>query len=473
MGFVYHYTSPEGVLGILKNRTLWFTDCEFMNDPAELKYCHDLYNRAWVEVCRERGMSEAQIGREITKHANPYMCESIASEAVGAYVPARYYVLSTCLNGDDPAMWANYANKEGKAGYSLEFDRDKLIQTLEELVSESSKFGIYVEVLYDSVCYNEEEQFEDIKSAIRKYLHELDGALSSSSNELDCVIDSETVRSRHWSRFEDYAPFIKRPELAFEREYRFVLKMAQIDQPSSEHDSLDGGQVLDNEECERTSGSPIALKFREGLAGESIPYLEVKLGEAMADVLSATRRQSRAEERSANEAKEDKEKKEDKGNIESEKHRIIDMGDVISMLCAAWCIFCVAWQFIDFGLLDGVQKITGTFEIEWWIVWLGAFANASAWLIGAALCLWLKREKRLVWTSGVRVVASISIVCVVRLFVGGLAVLLALYLAREGTWKDAYPVVCWTVVCFGWIAFKWIALSALLAFLPDDRQSAG
>ena len=143
MGLVYHYTSPEGALGILKNRTLWFTDCEFMNDPAELKYCHDLYNRAWVEVCRERGMSEAQIGREITKHANPYMCESIASEAVGAYVPARYYVLSTCLNGNDPAMWANYANKEGKVGYSLEFDRDKLIQMLEELVSESSKFGIY------------------------------------------------------------------------------------------------------------------------------------------------------------------------------------------------------------------------------------------------------------------------------------------------------------------------------------------
>lgn len=468
MGFVYHYTSPEGVLGILKNRTLWFTDCEFMNDPAELKYCHDLYNRAWVEVCRERGMSEAQIGREITKHANPYMCESIASEAVGAYVPARYYVLSTCLNGDDPAMWANYANKEGKAGYSLEFDRDKLIQTLEALVSESSKFGIYAEVLYDSVCYNEEKQFEDIKSAIRKYLHELDGASTSSSNELDCVIGSEIAKSEHWSRFEDYAPFIKRSELSYEQEYRFVLKMAQIDQPSAEHDSLDGGQEFDNDECERTLGSPIALKFREGLAGESIPYLEVKLGEAMADVLSATRRQSRAEEKSGNEAKEGKEKKEVKENKESVKHRITDMGDVISMLCVAWCIFGVVWQFIDYGLLDGAQKIISSFEIEWWIVWLGAFANASAWLIGAALCLWLKREKRLVWTSGVRVVASISVVCVVRLFVVWLVQLFVLFVAREGSWKDAYPVFCWIAVCFGWIASI-----ALLGFLLDDHQGTG
>lgn len=469
MGFVYHYTSPEGVLGILKNRTLWFTDCEFMNDPAELKYCHDLYNRAWVEVCRERGMSEAQIGREITKHANPYMCESIASEAVGAYVPARYYVLSTCLNGDDPAMWANYANKEGKAGYSLEFDRDKLIQTLEELVSESSKFGIYAEVLYDSVCYNEEKQFEDIKSAIRKYLHELDGALSSSSNELDCVIGSEIAKSEHWSRFEDYAPFIKRSELSYEQEYRFVLKMAQIDQPSAEHDSLDGGQEFDNDECERTVGSPIALKFREGLAGESIPYLEVKLGEAMADVLSATRRQSRAEEKSGNEAKEGKEKKEVKENKESVKHRITDMGDAISMLCVALCIFGAVWNLIHFGPLGTAQEIINYFDIEELIVWVGVFAYASVCLIGAALCLWIKHEKRLTWTSGVRVLASIACVCVVAEGISRLDQLLVLFITEEGPWRAAYPMVCCIVIFFSWYAFLFIAS----IFLPDDRQGAG
>jgi len=32
---VYHYTSPEGVIGILKNREIFFTDSEYLNDYEE------------------------------------------------------------------------------------------------------------------------------------------------------------------------------------------------------------------------------------------------------------------------------------------------------------------------------------------------------------------------------------------------------------------------------------------------------
>ena len=293
--------------------------------------------------------------------------------------------------------------------------------------------------------------------------------MSSSSNELDCVIGSETVRRGHWGRFEDYAPFIKRPELAFEREYRFVLKMAQIDQPSTEHDSLDGGQELDNEECERTIDSPIVLKFREGLAGESIPYLEVKLGEAIADLLSATRRQSRAEEKSGNEAKEGKEKKEVKENKESVKHRITDMGDAISMLCVALCIFGAVWNLIHFGPLGTAQEIINYFDIEELIVWVGVFAYVSVCLFGAELCLLIKIVKRLTWSSGVRVLASIACVCVVAEGISLLDQLLVLFITEGGPWRAVYPMVCTLVVIFGWHAFLFITS----IFLPDDRQDAG
>ena len=30
----YHYTSPEGLMGILKNREIFFTDAEFLNDAS-------------------------------------------------------------------------------------------------------------------------------------------------------------------------------------------------------------------------------------------------------------------------------------------------------------------------------------------------------------------------------------------------------------------------------------------------------
>lgn len=34
-GEFYHYTSPNGLFGILKTRSLFFTDCQFLNDKNE------------------------------------------------------------------------------------------------------------------------------------------------------------------------------------------------------------------------------------------------------------------------------------------------------------------------------------------------------------------------------------------------------------------------------------------------------
>lgn len=296
MGLVYHYTSPQGALGILQNKTLWFTDCEFMNDPAELAYCYKLYDRAWVEACREFGVPEAKIEREITRFANPYECESIASEATGAYVPARYYALSTCLNGDDPAMWANYAIKGGKAGYALAFDGRSLARALERLASGAPEFGFYVEVLYGQVQYTKEKQLENIKSAIRVHLERLAEA-AGSTDELDRVLYSAMARVDHWYWFGDFAPFIKRPEFAYEQEYRYVLKMAQTDRLSASkaegysHLAADGERRKcssdSNRPCASKPESPVTLHFREGFAGAITPYLEVRLGEAWVDTLSA------------------------------------------------------------------------------------------------------------------------------------------------------------------------------------------
>lgn len=302
VGLVYHYTSPQGALGILQNKTLWFTDCEFMNDPSELKYCYELYDRAWIEVSREFKVPEAKIEHEITRFANPYECRAEIGDVIGVDIPARYYSLSTCSNGDEAAMWANYACKDGKAGYSLAFDKDSLVQALERGCFEASKFGICAEVICDSVCYDEKAQIDDIKAAIRKYLIRLGETRAAGPDELDRIIASEIAWVDHWGWFGDVAPFIKNPKFAYEKEYRFVLKMAQIDQLTAvkaaicPHGVTEGDRkkcLLDSERfCGCRPESPIALHFHEGIAGAITPYLEIKLGEAWKDLLSAVRGQS-------------------------------------------------------------------------------------------------------------------------------------------------------------------------------------
>ena len=38
---IVHYTSPEGLKGIIENRTLRFTDSEYLNDKSEGKLIYD------------------------------------------------------------------------------------------------------------------------------------------------------------------------------------------------------------------------------------------------------------------------------------------------------------------------------------------------------------------------------------------------------------------------------------------------
>ena len=41
-GFIYHYTSSEGLLGILRDKTLWFTDTMALNDSSEGNYIWEI-----------------------------------------------------------------------------------------------------------------------------------------------------------------------------------------------------------------------------------------------------------------------------------------------------------------------------------------------------------------------------------------------------------------------------------------------
>ncbi len=287
MGFVFHYTSPEAAMNILLQRALWFTDSAYLNDSEELAYCYELYNRAWVDICREQGMPEEHIDHAITGLASPHECVSFASEVVGTHVIARCYVFCTCLNGDSPVMWADYTGDDEATGCVLVFDRDMLHRALQAITDESSRRGLCAEVLHGSVLYEECEQLELIKASIKKHLGELNKASAAANNDLDRIMNTEIARSLHWSWLEACAPFIKRPKYAGEQEYRFVLKVAQAELPQGLINLYQ--ERVDNEwiASENDTGSSqrgrssLSMKTRKGTTEEAIPYCEVRLGKAM------------------------------------------------------------------------------------------------------------------------------------------------------------------------------------------------
>ena len=272
MGLVYHYTSPEAALSILRNKVLWFSDCEFMNDPGEIAYCYRLYDEAWAEVCLEAGIPEEQVNRKITSWVNPYECESPISEELTFSVPARYYSFSTCAEADNLAMWSCYACRNGETGYALGFDADLLTQELQDLASSFLESEVYFDSRSGWVCYAENDQGEQIKRLILNHLVERGVICERRSSLLDRVIAGEVARGDHWEQISALAPFIKRPEFSYEREYRFVIRLCQLP-----IDGLEG--------CGDDSKVEVRQGWRLSSSGTLVPYYELSLGRAFSDVL--------------------------------------------------------------------------------------------------------------------------------------------------------------------------------------------
>lgn len=61
---VYHYTSPDGILCILNNKTLDLQIASILMTKASL-YIHGPFEKAWKKISKERGDSDDNIKQVI------------------------------------------------------------------------------------------------------------------------------------------------------------------------------------------------------------------------------------------------------------------------------------------------------------------------------------------------------------------------------------------------------------------------
>jgi hypothetical protein len=80
---LYHYTNAEGLYGILRTRTIWATEFDFLNDRSEFSYAFD--------ILKER--LAAQAGIKASAQLIPFLDE-------WRNMTAAHYVASFCEDGD-------------------------------------------------------------------------------------------------------------------------------------------------------------------------------------------------------------------------------------------------------------------------------------------------------------------------------------------------------------------------------------
>lgn len=107
--YAWHYTSAQGLYGILNDKCFHVTNALFLNDPTEIEYSKNLLLQA------------------IKKYYEHPQYNEIADLILNMHIRSKiweHYVLSLSLNDDSLPMWQYY----GKNGYALKLDIDKLFK---------------------------------------------------------------------------------------------------------------------------------------------------------------------------------------------------------------------------------------------------------------------------------------------------------------------------------------------------------
>lgn len=254
---VYHYTSPDGIFNILRDKTLWFTDCQYLNDLGEFIYLKEPFKEAYEKITKERSKkSENMFDFIESLFSSPF--EDMGIKAIDNQLDTskktirfkyhRYYVLCTSINSDTSSMWNYYVKNGVFRGYNLGIDRD----FIKELFSHLCYRNKQIDFIEEKVVYNKNKQIEMIYNKLNELFNQYDDREKLIKGDWEHhELNIDTFKGELFDYVSELKLFFKTPALSSEEEYRFILKV---------DNDFEGDEDL-------------SLKFRVGESGIITPYI--------------------------------------------------------------------------------------------------------------------------------------------------------------------------------------------------------
>lgn len=168
-GTLYHYTTAEGLIGILQSNKIWATSAMFMNDINEINYGTKLVKNMLYEL---KNTTSSSTQEYLISHLyEKYDPEQIVEKNLDTYV--------ACFSEkkDKLSQWKGFSNQG--VGYAIGFDP-------KQLLFQNRPFP-YVFISIKKVIYAEAQQQQIIKTEIKKYLNE------SISAGIDILRDKDSL----------------------------------------------------------------------------------------------------------------------------------------------------------------------------------------------------------------------------------------------------------------------------------------
>lgn len=247
---IYHYTSANALMNIIKTNEFWVTDAQYLNDYTEIVYIKEVIKEACNEIMHIEEKGELLY--------NKIMDSYISLEEM-----SPQYILSFSTNKDSITLWSEFSDFYG---YNIEFN----ISDLRRKIFLDSKFYNYY-VQEGQVIYNKQEQINIVKNEIldlwyiKKDEKEIDSTIEIiKKHNSDSIITKERLippmplekifdkeNENELKEYEPhfgamamvlyiYSPFLKRSCFKDEYEYRFIFSPKLCIEEEKKHPMYNG-----------------------------------------------------------------------------------------------------------------------------------------------------------------------------------------------------------------------------------------
>lgn len=268
---VYHYTTWDGLLGILQTQNLWATHYKFLSDYSEITLFRDKlisFTLPYVRKAYEAVIKNSpEIGEKINQEGG---LNQFVKHDTELFVDTQYqstgdeiYIVSFCGEHKEPninrngllSQWRGYG---AGGGFALVFDTQILEEMLEE---EGNRYEYSVGHIADLVYSDDEDKLKK----------ELSDNLSILADGITKLIENAHSSNRMDLDLSDcYLPFVscitryKHYGFREENEVRIVALPTVLDQRHLEYASSKGASLKPEKE----------RKFRNKNY-QHIPYIEL------------------------------------------------------------------------------------------------------------------------------------------------------------------------------------------------------
>lgn len=148
---LYHYSTADGLVGILQSRQFWATNVRFMNDTSELAHGVGLVRAAFDAIERDSKMNPKTVAFEVVR-------ATILDMVNDAERNTAQFAVSFCTDGNLLSQWRGYG--QFGRGYAVGFTTARLTDFAADLLPDAPvdppRLGVFLRrVIYDERRQND------------------------------------------------------------------------------------------------------------------------------------------------------------------------------------------------------------------------------------------------------------------------------------------------------------------------------